>query len=108
MKTSFASFKPEKMSRSEVKAKLDDFSLEEIIDMKIQRFFDRMDEFDPTDLHNLIISHVEKVLLVRVMKRTGGNQVRAAKILGINRNTLRRKLNMYELLVSKGGNHVRK
>ncbi len=39
-----------------------------------------------------MIGLVEKPLLRAVLRETGGNQVRAAQILGINRNTLRKKL----------------
>jgi Fis family transcriptional regulator len=40
---------------------------------------------------------VEKPLLVQILRRVGGNQVQAAKILGINRNTLRKKIKQYGL-----------
>jgi two-component system nitrogen regulation response regulator GlnG len=39
-----------------------------------------------------VVGLVEKPLLRAVLQETGGNQVRAAQILGINRNTLRKKL----------------
>ena len=44
------------------------------------------------DLHRRLIERVERPLLVRVLARTGGNQIRAAALLGINRNTLRKKI----------------
>ena len=44
------------------------------------------------NLYDLMIGLVEKPLLRAVLRETGGNQVRAAQILGINRNTLRKKL----------------
>jgi DNA-binding protein Fis len=43
------------------------------------------------------MSKVEKPLLVQILRRVGGNQVQAAKILGINRNTLRKKIKQYGL-----------
>src|SRR5207247_280284 len=43
-------------------------------------------------LYDLMLGLVEKPLLRAVLRETGGNQVRAAQILGINRNTLRKKL----------------
>ena len=45
----------------------------------------------------MVVAEVEKPLLEVVLKRTGGNQLRAARILGINRNTLRKKLDLYGL-----------
>jgi DNA-binding protein Fis len=43
-------------------------------------------------LHRAVLSHVEKLLLTIVLNECRGNQLRSADILGINRNTLRRKL----------------
>ena len=45
----------------------------------------------------LIIQKVEKPLIKQILLRTGGNQVHAARILGINRNTLRKKIKIYSL-----------
>jgi two-component system nitrogen regulation response regulator GlnG len=47
---------------------------------------------EPSDLYRELIERVEKPLLETVLARTGGNQLRAAALLGINRNTLRKKL----------------
>jgi two-component system nitrogen regulation response regulator GlnG len=44
------------------------------------------------DLHALLISAVERPLIELVLERAGGNQVKAAEMLGINRNTLRKKI----------------
>ena len=51
----------------------------------------------PTDLHRMVIEQVEKPLLQRVLDYSGGNQSRAADVLGINRGTLRKKLRHYSL-----------
>jgi len=47
---------------------------------------------DPRDLFRETLTRVERPLLETVLARTGGNQLRAAALLGINRNTLRKKL----------------
>ena len=52
----------------------------------------------PAALYDLVISQVEKPLLEIVMKRASNNQSRAAQMLGINRNTLRKKLTDHGLL----------
>ena len=49
-------------------------------------------EHASANLYDLIVGLVEKPLLRAVLHETNGNQVRAAQILGINRNTLRKKL----------------
>jgi Fis family transcriptional regulator len=47
---------------------------------------------EPCDLHELFIAAAEKPLLEVVLRHAEGNQSKAAEWLGINRNTLRRKL----------------
>ena len=78
-------------------AKLNTYSLEYIVGLKISRFLDQLGSFYPDNLHSLIMRKAEKPLLNQVLRRTGGNQVHAAKILGINRNTLRKKMKDYGL-----------
>ena len=75
--------------------RLDTYSLESIVELKISRVLDHFGKFPPDDLHDLIMSKVEKPLLSQILRRTGGNQVHASRILGINRNTLRKKMKIY-------------
>jgi len=75
--------------------KIDNFSLENLVDVKIGRFLDQLGKFYPEGLYDLLMSKVEKPLLGQILKRTGGNQVHASKILGINRNTLRKKMKIH-------------
>jgi DNA-binding protein Fis len=74
---------------------LDRCSLETIVELKISRFLEQIGNYYPDDFHSLIIKKIEKPLINQILKRTGNNQVHAAKILGINRNTLRKKIKMY-------------
>jgi DNA-binding protein Fis len=46
-------------------------------------------------VHRYLTNSVEKPLLIKLMGYTHGNQLQAARILGINRNTLRVKLRKY-------------
>ena len=56
-----------------------------------------MDEKNNGQLHELIMGGIEKPLVEIVLKETNGNQTQAANILGINRNTLRKKIVEYEI-----------
>lgn len=76
---------------------LDGYSMEDVVELKISRFLDQMGNLKPENMHQLILSKVEKPLLTQILRRVGGNQVQAAHILGINRNTLRKKMKQYGL-----------
>lgn len=64
----------------------------------LEQYFHDLDGAAPTAVHDMVIRNVERPLLQFVLARAGGNQTLAAQMLGINRNTLRRKLGDYELL----------
>ncbi|HVR84184.1 MAG TPA: sigma-54 dependent transcriptional regulator [Planctomycetota bacterium] len=51
----------------------------------------------PGDLYRMVEARWEKALLRRVLEQTGSNQVKAAELLGINRMTLRKKMELYGL-----------
>jgi len=69
-----------------------DATLEEIIERKLMECVRGLRERSSANLYDLVVGLVEKPLLRAVLRETTGNQVRAAQILGINRNTLRKKL----------------
>ncbi|MBI2061301.1 MAG: hypothetical protein HYT87_16305 [Nitrospirae bacterium] len=48
-------------------------------------------------VHPIIMSEVERVLILKVLEKTNGNQVQASSMLGINRNTLHKKIREYHL-----------
>jgi two-component system, NtrC family, nitrogen regulation response regulator GlnG len=74
-----------------------DASLEEIIERKLIECVRGLREHASANLYDLMIGLVEKPLLRAVLRETDGNQVRAAQILGINRNTLRKKLTEHSI-----------
>lgn len=55
----------------------------------------------PAGLYNRVINEVESVLIKETLRITKKNQIQAAKVLGINRNTLRKKIDQYDLMVAK-------
>lgn len=54
------------------------------------------------DLHQILLSEVEPPLIEEVLRFTGYNQSKAARILGITRNTLRAKINRYDIPLTNG------
>ena len=64
-------------------------SLTELVASEVEAM---LDEADPSEVHRRIFEQVERPLLETVLARTEGNQIRAAALLGINRNTLRKKI----------------
>lgn len=53
---------------------------------------DSVDQGKDGYIYKLIIQSVEKPLIEHILERTAGNQLMAARILGINRNTIRSKI----------------
>ncbi len=73
-------------------------SIEACIRTNLEDYFRDLDGTDPTGLYDMLLKVVEKPLLDVVMQRAGQNQSRAADWLGLNRNTLRKKLVEHHLL----------
>lgn len=82
-------------------ANLRQVSLEKLIKSKLEVLFQqqRDAEVQIDGLYSLILEQVEKPLIELSLKKFNGNQVRTAKMLGINRNTLKKKIDNYEIPV---------
>ena len=63
----------------------------------MKRYYRQLDSSAPIDVYDLVLSEVEPPLLIQTMKYANNNQSKAAKILGINRTTLRTKLKKYNI-----------
>ncbi len=74
---------------------LEDMPFEDMVRVKIAAFLRRVEGYPVEGMYEDVIGRVERPLLSLVMEHTGGNQLKAAEILGVNRNTLRRKLEQY-------------
>ena len=63
----------------------------------LDEYFRDLDGQPPHAVYVMVLACMEKPLLEYVMNRAGGNQSKAAAILGLNRNTLRKKLKQHNL-----------
>jgi len=63
----------------------------------LERYFDELNGQAPSALYDLVLSEIEQPLLEVVMEETRGNISKAAAFLGLNRATLRKKLQKYGL-----------
>lgn len=71
--------------------------IDECIRASLEQYFRDLRGAEPHSIHEMVLEAVEKPLLEVVMKHAEGNQSRAAEWLGINRNTLRRKLLQHKI-----------
>lgn len=81
----------------------EELGLEEFIGTKLRDFVRRMKLGAGSDLHPLLIKAVEKPLIALVLEETNGNQNQAAALLGLNRNTLRKKIQELKIPLAKKG-----
>ena len=72
--------------------------IEDCIRDSLEAYFRDLNGTEPNAVHTMILEAVEKPMLEVVMQRAEGNQSKAAEWLGINRNTLRRKLVDHKLI----------
>lgn len=75
--------------------------LEKWLAKSLKQYVSKMDSQQNGHLHELVVGGVEKPLLQMVLDETKGNQSQAANILGINRNTLRKKIQDYKIRCKK-------
>ncbi len=65
----------------------------------MKRYFNQLDQKNiPIDVYQLVLNEIEPPLLNTVMMFSNNNQSKAARILGLNRTTLRNKLKKYNIL----------
>jgi Fis family transcriptional regulator, factor for inversion stimulation protein len=73
-------------------------NLHDCVRASMEDLFPRPQRHRPAGLHDMLVKAVEKPLLEVVMEQAQNNQSRAAQWLGLNRNTLRKKLLEHNLL----------
>jgi len=88
---------PEDISLPKRKQKKE--SLEDMLEKKLEPFIEKTSGRGKEELYDSIMPFMERPLIKLVLKKTGFNQIKAAELLGINRNTLRKKIK--ELKISR-------
>lgn len=71
--------------------------LNQHVQQAVEQYLEDMGSTPPDNLHELIIREVERPLIQTVLAHAGGNQSRAAQLLGITRATLRNRIKRYGL-----------
>jgi Fis family transcriptional regulator len=66
--------------------------LADAVRRSLERYYKDMDGETPTGIYEMVLKNIEKPMIETVLKFTEGNQSLAATMLGINRNTLRKKM----------------
>lgn len=69
-----------------------DASLESLVDAKLRTCFNGIEKLERGDIYAMVLEQVERPLIRHILEKTRWNQVKTADILGINRNTLRKKI----------------
>jgi Fis family transcriptional regulator, factor for inversion stimulation protein len=64
----------------------------------LEQYFRDLDGEKPAAIYDMVLKSIEKPMLEVVLAKAGSNQTLAAEMLGINRNTLRKKLTEHQLL----------
>ena len=78
-----------------------DVSLASYVEKKIGDFVRAMNVGSGKNLYPTLMRAVERPLIELALRETHGNQIKAARLLGLNRNTLRKKIAEFEISVSQ-------
>ncbi len=78
-----------------------DMTLEDYVELKFGEFVHTMKASSAKGLHVTLIQAIERPLIQHALHETNGNQVQAAQLLGMNRNTLRKKIVEYRIPVTR-------
>ncbi len=73
--------------------------LEELIEEAVREAVDRPFLYNRDGLYRVVLETVEMMLIERALAHTKGNKTQAAKVLGISRNTLARRIRQFEIEV---------
>ena len=71
--------------------------MEETLKKKLNKYFKNLHGEEAHDVLKMVLDDVEPVVIQYVLDRVNQNQSKAAKILGLNRGTLKKKIDLYKL-----------
>ena len=66
--------------------------LSDAVKRSLERYFKDMDGEKPTSIYEMVLKNIEKPMIETVLGKAEGNQSLAAEMLGVTRNTLRKKM----------------
>ena len=76
---------------------IENCKLSQSINESLEDYFTHLDGQPPHAIYDMVLGCVEKPMIEFILNKVGGNQSKAAEILGLNRNTLRKKMAQYKL-----------
>jgi Fis family transcriptional regulator, factor for inversion stimulation protein len=71
--------------------------LADCVKKSLDEYFKHLDGQPPHAIYDMVLGCIEKPMLEYILNKVGGNQSKAAEVLGLNRNTLRKKMAQYKL-----------
>src|SRR4051812_7901778 len=82
-------------------ANLQTVSLERLVKSKLEILFadQKQEQVELHGLYSIVMEQVEKPLIELALQAYDGNQLKAAQLLGINRNTLKKKIDLYKIVI---------
>lgn len=78
-----------------------ELALDQLMREKITQFYSRLGNHDVEGVYKAVMGQVEKPLMEETLTHVQGNKLKAARILGINRNTLSRKIRTYNIALTE-------
>ncbi|MDE0412320.1 MAG: DNA-binding transcriptional regulator Fis [Gammaproteobacteria bacterium] len=88
---------PSTVQLADLQVEEKELSLRDTVTSCLHLYFSQLSDHEPEGLYKMFIEEVERPLLEMVMQYCNGNQTKAARFLGLNRGTLRKKLVFYGL-----------
>ncbi len=85
------------ITKSELQMSTKEQSFASSVQQALQHYFTKLEDAEASSVYQMVLAQMEVPLLKTVMSYTNGNQSKAAKVLGLSRGTLRKKLAIYQI-----------